>query len=721
MRDDNLKRVDSDPDLSDDVRLGAPELRAVESAFGEQCRRAKSEGEKFLNALTDPENRRTYDKLSWRGGFAEYIGKVLENPEITRNAFERMWNMLQHFGVTQNNDGTPHYKIFDDPFNNGKDAVFGLDPQLAKLCSVIKAGAEGLGAESSVILLHGPVGTAKSTIARLLKRGLEEYSKTDEGALFTLGFKLDPSHPEYKFAGADKTLWCPMNEEPLHIIPNEQRGVVKENLKRVNDRAADVEIQGDLCPSCRQEFRELLDKNSGDWQKVLKNVSVKRVIISESDRVGIGSFQPKDEKNQDSTELTGDINYRKIAAYGSDSDARAFNFDGEFEKANRGMIEFIEVLKLDVAFLYDLLCATQEHKIKPKKFAQADIDQVILSHTNEPEYLKLVADKTMEAFRDRTIKIDIPYNLKVQDEERIYRKLFRSESDRIAPHTLEVAALWTVLTRLEEPSNNRLTLLQKAKLYDQREVPGFTSGDAASLRSEAKREGMSGMSPRFMRNLVGEMLASSDEVTPLALLKNVERELATTPAIDNDKDRRRYKSLIADVRAEYTQIVKSEVQAIAANDPDSLQALCANYLDNIKVYIDRQEGKSTDANGIPVAFPNERLMRSIEERLDIPETRKDDLRREMVYHLRVLEDRGQKFTYESDPRLKSALIRKLFEDEKDLIKLWSASSLHEDAVKLRVDRIRQNLSRTFGYSEKAADEILRYVTDIFARGDAKSQ
>ena len=116
----------------------------------------------------------------------------------------------------------------------------------------------------------------------------------------------------------------------------------------------------------------------GDWTRVIDDVRVKRrVILSEKDRVGIGTFQPKDEKNQDSTELTGDINYRKIAEYGSDSDPRAFNFDGEFNIANRGIVEFVEVLKLDVAFLYDLLGASQEHKVKPKKFAQTDIDEVI--------------------------------------------------------------------------------------------------------------------------------------------------------------------------------------------------------------------------------------------------------------------------------------------------------------------------------------------------------
>ncbi len=164
----------------------------------------------------------------------------------------------------------------------------------------------------------------------------------------------------------------------------------------------------------------------------MQHVQVKRLVLCEQDRVGIGTFQPKDEKNQDSTELTGDINYRKIAEYGSDSDPRAFNFDGEFNIANRGIIEFVEILKLDVAFLYDLLGATQEHKIKPKKFAQTDIDEVIIGHTNEPEYKKLLNNEFMEALRDRTVKIDIPYITKLSEEVKIYEKDFNIEEGRQA-------------------------------------------------------------------------------------------------------------------------------------------------------------------------------------------------------------------------------------------------------------------------------------------------
>src|SRR5690606_9201356 len=208
-----------------------------------------------------------------------------------------------------------------------------------------------------------------------------------------------------------------------------------------------VHIHGELDPYCRFMYQQRLKKYDGDWTRLVQDLRVKRLILSEKDRIGIGTFQPKDEKNQDATELTGDINYRKIAEYGSDSDPRAFNFDGEFNIANRGLIEFVEVLKLDVAFLYDLLGASQEHRIKPKKFAQTDIDEVIIGHTNEAEYNRLLNNEFMEALRDRTIKIDIPYITKLSDEKRIYEKDFDQEKvggKHVAPHTLEMAAMWAI-------------------------------------------------------------------------------------------------------------------------------------------------------------------------------------------------------------------------------------------------------------------------------------
>jgi len=229
-----------------------------------------------------------------------------------------------------------------------------------------------------------------------LKQGLERYSRTEEGALYSFGWKEEDG----------SILWDPMNSEPLQLIPQENRPEICKYLNANRDANNEldymVEIAGEVCPLSRFMFNEKLEQANGDWTKVMDQIVIKRITFSEQDRIGIGTFQPKDEKNQDSTELTGDINYRKIAQYGSESDPRAFNFDGEFNVSNRGLIEFIEVLKLDVAFLYDLLGASQEHKIKPKKFAQTDIDTVIIGHTNEPEYRRLQSNEFMEALRDRT-------------------------------------------------------------------------------------------------------------------------------------------------------------------------------------------------------------------------------------------------------------------------------------------------------------------------------
>src|SRR5690606_6064372 len=237
-------------------------------------------------------------------------------------------------------------------------------------------------------------------------------------------------------------------EDPLVLIPREARADLTARLNekfKPKHHNGKLRIPQEPDPFCRKVMEDLMRFYEGDWKQAMTHVRVRRIGLSEKDRVGIGTFQPKDEKNQDSTELTGDINYRKIARYGSDSDPRAFNFDGELCIANRGLCEFIEVLKLDVAFLYDLLGASQERLIKPKKFAQTYIDEVIIGHTNEPEYKKLQSNELMEAFRDRTIKIDIPYNLAVSDEVLIYRRQFAPErlpGRGIAPHTLEMAALW---------------------------------------------------------------------------------------------------------------------------------------------------------------------------------------------------------------------------------------------------------------------------------------
>jgi len=678
------------------------------------------EGRALLERIAKQQNAEVYRQEHWQGSFENYLDMVRQNPKITRTAYQRLYDMVLSYGtypVEGSKEGLIRYRFFDDPDNGGRDAIFGLTKPLMELVNVFESAALKYGSERRVLLLHGPVGSSKSTIARLLKRGLERYSQTEEGALYTFGWKMD-----------DGTItWCPMREEPLHLVPEENRQDVLDFLNEPRSHEEHpylVEISGDLCPLCRFMFNERLQAADGDWTKVVESIVVKRLILSEQDRVGIGTFQPKDEKNQDSTELTGDINYRKIAEYGSESDPRAFNFDGEFNVANRGLIEFIEVLKLDVAFLYDLLGASQEHKIKPKKFAQTDIDTVIIGHTNEPEYRKLQSNEFMEALRDRTVKIDIPYVTKLEDEIKIYEKDYNAKRVRgkhIAPHTIEVAAMWAVLTRLEEPRNAGLTLLQKLKLYNGKSLPGFTLDNIEQLRNETKSEGLQGISPRYVQDKISNALVVNPKATslnPFMVLNELENGLRHHSLIPSEETREHYRHLISVAKDEYTDIVKNEVQRAIAADEEALARLCGNYIDNVKAYTQKEKVKNKFTG--QSEEPDERLMRSIEERIDIPETRKDDFRREIMNYIGALALDGKTFNYKTNERLQKALELKLFEDQKDTIKLTSLVSKVVDAdTQMKIDIVKSRLIRDYGYNDESATDVLQYVASIFARGDAK--
>jgi serine protein kinase len=573
-----------------------------------------------------------------------------------------------------------------------------------------------------VILLHGPVGSSKSTIARLIKKGLEAYSRTPEGALYTFTW-VKLSGTGLASEGADE-FESPMHDEPLRIIPAAWREQAIAELTVGHPRYP-VRIEGDLDPASRFIFKGLMQRYAGDWGKVVQNhVRVHRFVLSEKDRVGIGTFQPKDEKNQDSTELTGDINYRKIAEYGSDSDPRAFNFDGEFNIANRGVVEFVEMLKLDVAFLYDLLGASQEHKVKPKKFAQTDIDEVIIGHTNEAEYRRLLNNEFMEALRDRTIKIDIPYITRLGDEIRIYEKEFSQQKVKgrhVAPHTLEVAAMWAVLTRLEEPKKHNLQLLQKMKLYDGKVLPGYTQDTVKELRKEGKREGMEGISPRYVQDKISNALVSDvgeGTINPFMVMNELEKGLRSHSLITNDDQRKRFRDLIGVVKREYEEIVKNEVQRAISADEEAIAKLAANYIDNIKAYTLRE--KVRNAYTGQYEEPDERMMRAIEEKIDIPENRKDDFRREIMNFIGAKAIEGKKFDWQTNDRLRRALELKLFEDQKDSIKLKTlVSAVVDKETQEKIDIIKSRLIRYFGYNEVSATDVLNYVASIFARGDAK--
>lgn len=679
--------------------------------------------EKVFELVKEVYSPSLFNELNWSGSYSEYITMVEKNPKLCRTAFQRIYDIIMHFGsyeYIEHKKKLIHYKFFDDPLNGGKDAVFGLDVHISKLVNFFKAASLRYGPEKRVLLLHGPVGSAKSTISRLLKKGVEWYSHQADGALYT--YEWTNLHDKLKM---EDTMSCPIHEEPLQLIPEEARSKVLSLLNKGKHFQDRIHIEGGLCPACRYVYNDLMRQYNGDWEKLTKNhIKVKRLLLSEKDRVGIGTFQPKDEKNQDSTELTGDLNYRKIAEYGSDSDPRAFNFDGEFNIANRGIVEFVEMLKLDVAFLYDLLGASQEHKIKPKKFAQTDIDEVIIGHTNEPEYRKLQNNEFMEALRDRTVKIDVPYITKLKEEVKIYRKDFNPETVphiHIAPHTIETAAMWGILTRLEEPKKANLTVMQKMKLYDGKTLSGYTEDNIKELRKDALREGLDGISPRYIQDKLSNSLVEDRGngcINPFIVLNELEGGLKNHSLIRDEETKKRYRELLSVVKQEYEDIVKNEVQRAISADEEAIAKLCGNYIDNVKAYTqkERVRNKYTGMS----EEPDERLMRSIEEKIDIPESRKDDFRREIMNYIGALALEGKIFDYKTNERLHKALELKLFEDQKDTIKLTSlVSNVVDKETQAKIDVVKNRLIKNYGYCDICSTDALHFVASIFARGDVK--
>ncbi|MBX7218955.1 MAG: hypothetical protein K1Y36_03345 [Blastocatellia bacterium] len=422
--------------------------------------------------------------------------------------------------------------------------------------------------------------------------------------------------------------------------------------------------------------------------------------------------------SQDISELTGSIDLSTIGEVGVESDPRAYRFDGELNIANRGIMEFIEILKSDEKFLYSLLTLSQEQSIKTGRFAMIYADEVIVSHTNENEYQAFVGNRKNEALQDRIIMIKVPYNLKITEEERIYHKLL-SQSElknvHIAPYTLRIAAMFAVLTRLEPPKRANVDLLKKMKLYDGEDVDGFKSKDVKELKAETVREGMFGISPRYIINRLSNALVQEGKqyITPIDALRTIRDGFDQHTGITAE-EREQYHNLISLVRKEYDEIAKTEVQrAFVYSFEEMAKNICNNYLDNVEAYCNKEKIK--DPITEEEMEPDEKLMRSIEEQIGISENAKNTFRQEILIRISSYARKGKRFEYTSHERLKEAIEKKIFTDLKDVVKI-TTSVKSPDADQLRrINEVIDRLVRNHGYTTESANDLLAYVGSLLAR------
>ncbi|RPF52196.1 PrkA family serine protein kinase [Aquisalibacillus elongatus] len=624
------------------------------------------------------EHRAHEESLRWEGTFADYLKIVEENPHVAGTAHSRVYNMIKSAGVEKAEDGTSEYLFFSQE-------LYGLDRAIEKLVEeYFHSAAKRLDVRKRILLLMGPVSGGKSTIVTMLKEGLERYSRTDEGAIY--GIK-----------------GCPMHEEPLHLIP--------QKLREDFEKEYNIKIEGNLCPSCQLMLEKKYDGK-------VEDVEVERIFLSEDKRVGIGTFSPSDPKSQDIADLTGSIDFATIAEYGSESDPRAYRFDGELNKANRGLMEFQEMLKCDEKFLWNLLSLTQEGNFKAGRFALISADELIVAHTNESEYRSFISNKKNEALQSRMIVMPVPYNLSVSKEEQIYQKLIK-QSDighlHIAPHALRSAAIFSILTRLKESKKQSVDLMKKLKLYDGKTVEGFNLADVEELHHEFSDEGMSGIDPRYVINRISSALINTDRnyINALDVLRSLKDGLDSHPSITNDtKDK--YLNFISIARKEYDELAKKEVQkAFVYSYDESAKTLLDNYLDNVEAYCNEQNIKDP-LTGEEIE-PDEKLMRSIEEQIGVSENAKKGFREELLIRISAYARKGKRFDYNSHERLREAIQKKLFADLKDVVKITTSTKTPDEDQLKKINEVINRLVEEHDYTAASANDLLRYVGSLLNR------
>jgi serine protein kinase len=618
----------------------------------------------------------------WEGTLGDFLTHVLPQRPASyiRSSHEYIWDMLLWHGRAAEGDDTQKAReLF-------RRELFGVDEPLGRVVDYFKAAAAGSDVGRRLLLLLGPPSGGKSTLAILLKRGLEEYSRTDEGAL-------------YAIKGS------PLRESPLNLIPTSLRAEFRETYG--------VSITGELSPWAR----DLLDREcEGDYLKV----PVERIFLSEAARCGIGTYAPHDPSTADIADLVGSVDLSKVARVGDEGDPRAWSWSGAVYAASRGVLEMIEILKVKREFLYLLLTMTQEKNVKVARFPLIYLDETILAHTNLAEFNRFLQEKENEALLDRMVIIKVPYALSYKDESRIYKKLVYGapafRNTHLDPHVLHLAAVFAILTRHTKPEREGLDLPKKVRIFAGEAVEGFSETEAARLRSEAPDEGLSGVSPRFVINALSTAITrgNAHSLTSMELLLAIKDAIESDARIDAKQKKLWFDHLVTARKEFYNRWVKEDVhRALFASFQDEAQQLLEKYLDEIEASLDQR--KVTDPITGENRAPDERFMRSVEEKIKVSESGKQSFRQEVIRKAMVAFKAGEKFRLSSHARVREAIEQYLFEERRDVLRLVTSTARPDDEARKKISVVQERLVKEYGYDEHSAQEALNYVTTLLSQ------
>ena len=633
---------------------------------------SKNSPEQFLR-----EAEREVGRFDWEGTFAEYLEMLVDDPSISRLSHKLVYDAILAKGVYESPEtGAARYRLFDEK-------VYGQDDTIESVVEYFASSADRLEIRKRILLLLGPPASGKSTIAALIKEALQDFTRTDAGAVYAIKN-------------------CPMQEDPLHLIPHNMRGRLMDDFGLYSE--------GDLCPRCRYVVRSRYGGKIAD-------VPVTRAVFSEQEAVGIGYYVATSNPT-DASLLVGSVDTSQLEGDRLEVAGKAFRLDGELNVANRGLMEFVEIFKVEAHLLTTLLGLAQEQLIKMDRFGSVYADEVVIGHSNEGDFRTFLEDPSSEALRDRIMRIQVPYNLRVSDEVRIYEKLLVSSGlDKLhfPPLTLPAISAFAVLSRLQPPARQSTPILDKLRAYDGEEVDGFSRNDLLAEKRAHPSEGMSGVSPRSVMNRLSARATAPDLrcISPLNALDSVWRGRDENVSL-SEEESERYVEHVREAINDYNARAIRHVQmAFGERFEQTAEEILSDYLTEVDAAF--HAGTLNRASR-----ESERNMREMERPVGVSEREKGSFRREIYDFFEDLRTRGTAFDYTAEPRISAAVERRLFPDEKTLRGELEQprSSGRQAEWRRRRGAIRNRLIENYGYCDVCANDIVEYVLFLLSGGDA---
>ncbi len=704
--------------------------------------------------------------------FAEFFALLVADPaHHARSSAQYLKDVFDHFGAVEIPSARgplARWKLFDCAFDSGRDRLVGQEEVQARIyrivCNFVREGRV-----NKLILLHGPNGSAKSTLVSCMVRALEHYSTLDEGALYRFNW-IFPSQKLGKsgigFGGGsdgsdsetyayldDKLIDAKITDElrdhPLLLIPPPLRRELVE--KKSGFSPSDHLLYGDLSHKNKQIFEALLVAYQGDYQKVLRHVQVERFYISRRYREGTVTVEPQLAVDAQARQLTAD---RSLAALPPALQSLSlYEYRGELCNANRGLIEYADLLKRPLES-YKYLLGTVEQAHVGVDNSILFLDTVFIGSSNESHLAVFKEIPEFQSFKGRLELVRVPYLLDYQLEEKIYREQVRpgQVGKHIAPHTARAAALWAVLTRMRKPLPEKypklladlvakLSPLEKAELYATARTPdGLTNEQARELsaaidkvwsESEAypNYEGRTGASPREIRTLILNAAQNPKFgcVSPLAVFEEMEELVKNVSIYEFLKQEplpggyHENRKFVQVVRERFLDYVDEEVRSsMGLVEEKQYSDLFARYVQQVSHWVKKEKVRNPVTGRMEE--PDEEFMAEVERTLGTVSNKggAEEARRDVITRIGAwsIDHPNQKPDLPHIFARQFQLLRdSYYEQRKKLLKktaqdllvfLAGEASLDRESRE-RVERTLATMKEQYGYCEKCAKENVSFL------------